>query len=94
MKGVSDYAAVYDIKDNAERQRVAKTLKDFGFRAQKSVFELRLSRVAKKRLVERLERLEIKTGFIKIYRLEYSLRGEVIGKGPEKDIDSGNVFIV
>jgi CRISPR-associated protein Cas2 len=94
MKGVSDYAVVYDITDNGERQRVAKTLKDFGFRAQKSVFELRLNKTAKKRLMGRLEKLEIKTGFIKIYRLEHTWRGEVIGKGPEKNIDSGNVFIV
>lgn len=39
MSGISDYAVVYDITSDAERARVDKTLKSFGFRVQKIVFE-------------------------------------------------------
>lgn len=41
-KGISDYAVVYDISCDKERARVDRTLKDFGFRVQKSVFECRI----------------------------------------------------
>ena len=70
MKGVSDYAVVYDISSDKERRRVEKILKGFGFRIQKSVFECRLNKKGKEELIKKLENLEIKTGFVKMYRLE------------------------
>jgi CRISPR-associated protein Cas2 len=95
MKGISDYAVVYDISSDAERTKVDKTLKDFGFRIQKSVFECRLDRKGRDELIRRLEGLEIKTGFIKVYRLEYSSKNPVIGvKDLHTDIDSGHAFII
>ena len=71
-----------------------KTLKSFGFRVQKSVFECMLDRKGKEKLMESLRRLAIKTGFIKVYRLEYSLKNEVIGEQKEKSIDNGPAFII
>ncbi len=94
MKGVSDYAVVYDISCDKERAHVNKTLKSFGFRVQKSVFECKLDRRGKEKLREQLLRLDIKTGFIKVYRLEYSLKNEVIGEQKEKSIDDGPAFII
>lgn len=44
MKGISDYTVVYDITAHRERRKVEKTLKDFGFRIQKSVFECRMNK--------------------------------------------------
>ena len=35
MKGVADYAVVYDITSDAERGKVDRVLKGFGFRVQK-----------------------------------------------------------
>ncbi|KKO18861.1 MAG: CRISPR-associated protein, partial [Candidatus Brocadia fulgida] len=64
MKGISDYAVVYDITSDAERERVDKVLKGFGFRVQKSVFECRLNKRGRDELIGRLEGLHIKTGFI------------------------------
>lgn len=93
-RGVSDYAVVYDISDDKERSRVQKALKNFGFRVQKSVFECRMDRAGVRTLVERLERMKIATGFIKIYRLEYSTRPAVIGDGGVEEIDSKNAFII
>jgi len=94
MKGVTDYAVVYDITSDAERTRVDKTLKGFGFRVQKSVFECRLNKRGKEELIEKLKKLNIETGFIKVYRLEYSSKKIVIGEKEKADIDDGNAFII
>lgn len=94
MSGISDYAVVYDITCDKERTRVDRVLKGFGFRVQKSVFECRLKRREKEDLVRKLEALEVKTGFIKIYRLEYTFRGVVIGEQKMKNVDDGHAFII
>lgn len=94
MRGVSDYAVVYDISCDTERARVDKTLKSFGFRVQKSVFECKLDKKGRERLREKLMQIDIKTGFIKVYRLEYSLKNEVIGEQKQRGIDDGPAFIV
>ena len=94
MKGVSDYVLVYDITEDRERRRVEKLLKGYGFRAQKSVFECRLNRRGKEEIIEKLKALELKTGFVKLYRLEYSLDPPVIGKCTEPSIDDGPAFVV
>lgn len=96
MKTATDYAVVYDITSNAERLRVSKLLKGFGFRVQKSVFECRLDKRGKAELVRKLKALDIKTGFVKVYRLEYSSKKEVVGKAaPDNNgIDTGAAFIV
>jgi len=94
MRGVTDYAVVYDITSDTERTRVDKALKGFGFRVQKSVFECRLNKRGKEDLIEQLRKLNIETGFIKVYRLEYSSKEIVIGEKKEPDIDDGNAFII
>lgn len=90
----ADYAVVYDIISDAERARVHRALKGFGFRVQKSVFECRMGRRERDELLKKLKALDIKTGFIKVYRLEYSSKRETIGVHGKKDIDSGNAFII
>lgn len=94
MKGISDYVVVYDITANGERRRVEKILKDFGFRIQKSVFECRMDRRSKKELIEKLEKLNLNTGFVKIYRLEYSWKNCVIGEQKKKNVDDDYAFVV
>jgi CRISPR-associated protein Cas2 len=95
MSGVSDYAVVYDITCDRERTRVDRVLKGFGFRIQKSVFECRLNKRGKEDLIRKLEALGVKTGFIKIYRLEYTFsRGVVIGEQKGKSPDEGSAFII
>ncbi|OOP55087.1 MAG: CRISPR-associated endonuclease Cas2 [Candidatus Brocadia carolinensis] len=94
MRGVSDYAVVYDITSDAERGKVDKVLKGFGFRIQKSIFECRLNKRGRNELIDRLEKLQIKTGFIKVYRLEYSSKDTVIGQQKKADIDDGHAFII
>lgn len=95
MRGIKDFAIIYDISCNRERRRVDKTLKGFGFRVQKSVFECRMNRRGKEELVRKLKNLNIETGFIKIYRLEYATKNLSIGRAvPESSLDDGHAFIV
>jgi CRISPR-associated protein Cas2 len=94
MKGVADYAVVYDITSDTERGRVDRVLKGFGFRVQKSVYECRLKKRERDELIEKMKRLDIKTGFIKVYRVEYASRDHVIGDRKRNDIDDGHAFII
>lgn len=94
MKGISDYTVVYDISSNSERKKIEKVLKGVGFRIQKSVFECRMNRRIKEELIKKLNSLDIQTGFVKIYRLEYSWKNCVIGKQKKKSIDDDPAFIV
>jgi CRISPR-associated protein Cas2 len=94
MKGISDYAVVYDITADRERRKVEKTLKDYGFRIQKSVFECRMNKRSLKELIDRLEKLDLSTGFVKIYKLEYSWKNCVIGEPKKKNIDEDHAFII
>lgn len=92
---VADYAVVYDISSDGERARVDKLLKGFGFRIQKSVFECRLNKRGKDDLIAKLRKLDVKTGFVKVYRLEYSNRSDIIGNVDKTaNIDRGNAYIV
>jgi len=82
------------IKKEKERDRIARLLKNYGFRVQKSVFECRLTRKDKRKLIDDLEALEIKTGSIKIYRLEFSWKPRIIGKGGSQSPDDDTVYFV
>ncbi len=66
----------------------------FGFRIQKSVFECRMDKRAKVELIEKLEGLDIATGFVKIYKQEYSWKDCIIGKQKKKSIDDDNAFVI
>lgn len=94
MSNSSDFAVVYDISSDKERAQVDKTLKNFGFRVQKSVFECRMNKRGLSDLITGLEKLEIKTGFIKVYRLEYTSKNKVIGIREKEGIDDGPAFII
>jgi CRISPR-associated protein Cas2 len=94
MKGVGDYAVVYDISSHKERCQVERVLKGFGFRVQKSVFECRLDQRGKIELIRQLEALQVRTGFIKIYQLEYQWKPLVIGREQKPGPDEGPAFVV
>ena len=94
MKNISDYAVIYDISSDKERGKVEKFLKGFGFRVQKSVFECTMDKRGRQELIEGLEKLDIKTGFVKIYRLEYSWKDCTIGEKKQESIDDGFAYIV
>lgn len=76
------YAVCYDISDDRERRRVDSTLKEFGFRVQKSVFECRFTRADKTRAIEMLESLCLKTGHVRFYRVYAGAERLVLGNPP------------
>jgi len=94
MKNLSDYAVVYDITDDKERIKIARVLKNYGFRVQKSVFECRLTKKMKQKMIDELAAIQVKTGSIKIYRLEYSWQPKVIGKKAGQNPDDDTIFFV
>ncbi len=62
------YIVCYDIQSNRMRYRVAKTLLDFGYRVQHSVFECSLSKDGLCDLKERLSEIKLgETDSIRIY---------------------------
>jgi CRISPR-associated endonuclease Cas2 len=94
MRSVCDYAVAYDISSKKERDLVDKILKGFGFRAQESVFECRLNKTGLKEMIQRLEKLGLKSGFVKIYKIEHSSKPKIVGVKTTKDFDEGDAFII
>lgn len=83
---------VYDISDNKERAKVDKVLHDYGFRVQKSVYECRLTRAAKKQLFNKLESLGIESGHVRCY-VVMSDKIHKIGDVPA-DIDDEYIYFI
>jgi CRISPR-associated protein Cas2 len=81
------YAVCYDISDDRERRRADRLLKGYGFRRQKSVFECHMSEAQKRQLHLGLERLGLKTGHVRIYRLQANSEPKVFGAQPERGPD-------
>ena len=74
----------YDIEDDKERTRLAKKLRDFGPRVQKSVFEADIKGDELDRLVDMLSKRNLKsTDSIRLYRLcdGCAKRIKIWGKG-------------
>lgn len=75
----ADYVLAYDVADDRERARVAKLLAGYGVRAQKSVFECRLSHASRETLIRRIESLNLATGFVACYSLAPNAKRRVAG---------------
>lgn len=93
MRGVACYAVAYDVSDDGERARVDKVLLGFGMRVQKSVFECRLSRAMRERLMQELQELKLATGHVLIYQVQANSPAIAIGCGAVR-ADTGMAFIV
>ncbi len=93
MRGVADYAVVYDIGCDRERTRVDRVLKGYGFRVQKSVFSCKLDRGARTRLIAALRALSIETGQVLVFRLQHASPVDSVGL-PWVDRDAGCAFVI
>jgi len=89
----TEYVVVYDITNNRERRKLSQLLTGFGFRIQKSVFECRLSKSDKRKLVEKIQEMPLETGWVKMYRRDYASEA-CFGKAIVKSPDQGSAFIV
>lgn len=64
------YLVCYDISNDAMRDRMSKTLLDFGTRIQESVFECPLNDALLERMMGRLERVPLgDDDRVRVYRL-------------------------
>jgi CRISPR-associated protein Cas2 len=94
MARPSKYVAVYDVTDDAERTRVAKVIEGFGVRVQKSAFECHLTKGARATLERKLAALELKTGFVFLYRVDAKAKRIAIGAVPANPLDDANYAFV
>jgi CRISPR-associated protein Cas2 len=89
------YAICYDITDDRRRLEVARALKDFGQRVQKSVFEASLDPQDLQRLKSRLERiLLLEEDSLRIYPLCASCRERVLVLGQGEVTRDPDVIIL
>ena len=72
---------IYDIVDNKRRYKFVKFVEKFGFRVQKSAFEMIISESVYSRLVAGIPRIIESEDNVRVYRLPVS--GEVAAWGSE-----------
>jgi CRISPR-associated protein Cas2 len=77
------YVVSYDVPDDRKRNRIAKTLLDFGERVQYSVFECILDEKIFEKLINRLHRIISEEDSIRIYPMCAKCEREiaVFGRG-------------
>lgn len=89
------YVAVFDLSDDRERTRVAKLLEGVGMRVQKSVFECRLTRSGRQRLLDEVARLELTSGFLTLYKAGTEYTRYIKGKAPDRPLqDEDHAFLI
>lgn len=94
MARPAKYVLVYDVTDDAERTRVAKVVEGFGVRVQKSAFECHLTKGARAQLEKRLGELQLKTGFVFLYRRDARAKRLAVGTVPANPLDDANYAFV
>jgi CRISPR-associated protein Cas2 len=89
------YLAVYDVTQDRERNAVAKALEGYGRRIQFSVFECRLTKAARQKLLAEVEDLNLATGFLYLYLLGQEIRRQGVGKCPEEPFaEDHHAFVI
>jgi CRISPR-associated protein Cas2 len=86
----------YDIENDRNRNKIAKILKDYGERVQKSVFECNINENMLNRMLKRVEKfIDLETDNFRVYKLFDSQKTYVtiIGKGKVIE-DDKDVYIV
>ncbi len=83
------WLVIYDIRDPKRLRRVAKVMEDYGFRVQKSVFELEATTVIVARLRRRIAKIIQEDDFVVYFDLCESCWQKRMKYGPgdfcEKD---------
>ena len=91
---MKDYLAVYDIADPKRLRRIAKLMKRYGVRVQKSVFECRLAHSDYQRLCrEARQELDPDADGIRIYPLYARAREKQTLFGMEMMVPFPNAYI-
>lgn len=83
---------IYDIVDNHKRQKFAKFLQGYGYRVQKSAFEIRVSEHTFYKFLEKLPCFAAGEDSIKLYKMNGN--GRVYSFGTEKNLDFEDIVII
>jgi len=83
---------IYDIIDNRRRQRLAKLLKGYGYRIQKSAFECLLTNRKYLKLVDEIEKLKEDDDLIKVYKLHSDV--EIRTYGDMKRVEEDEIIFI
>ncbi|MCR4440860.1 MAG: CRISPR-associated endonuclease Cas2 [Peptococcaceae bacterium] len=78
---------IYDVIDNKRRNRLAKYLKSFGFRVQKSAFECILDSKTHKKLIQGISKYVTDDDLLRIYRLAGNADVQVWGNIQKTEVD-------
>jgi len=85
----------YDTPDDKRRAKIAKTLKNFGFRTQLSVFEAILNQKELEKLIDKLKNLtDEQQDSVRIYPLCAKCQENIIVIGINKKIETQAFIIV
>ncbi|MHB2149031.1 CRISPR-associated endonuclease Cas2 [Calditrichota bacterium LG25] len=66
---MSHWLVIYDIRDEKRLQRVARTVKNYGVRAQKSVFELEVDSVQIAKLRKEIQKIIADEDYVVYFNL-------------------------
>lgn len=88
------YLVGYDITDSKLRLKVAKELKGYGVRVQKSVFECKTSVIKFNKLIEKMNKMIQSPDSVRIYKLSKTTPIKIIGwQNPIFDDEDDYFFI-
>lgn len=76
------YLAAYDIADNGERKRVSRILDGYGHGIQRSVYVCHVREAQARRMLTALRALNVRTGFILVWKVPDSAMPESVGACP------------
>lgn len=88
------YLAVYDVTQDRERNALADLLEGFGIRVQKSAFECDLTRGSRATLERKLRTLELKSGYVFLYRVQAQSARLAFGTVPDNPVDDSHYAFV
>ncbi len=89
------YAVSYDIEDDRRRLKVARALKGYGERVQKSVFEVFLNRNQREKLERELINLiDRETDSVRWYRLCNVCRSKILIQGVGQVTELPDAWVV
>lgn len=83
---------VYDIVDNKQRNKFAKLLNGYGYRVQKSGFEINVTRPKFEKLISLIPRYCTEIDTIRIYKI--NVKSEVIKWGIDRTPNQEDVIMV
>ncbi|MBL7915063.1 MAG: CRISPR-associated endonuclease Cas2 [Bacteroidia bacterium] len=95
FRGAGEHLVVYDITNDKERNATDKVISGYGFRIQKSVFQCRISKSQLRNLIKEIEKLNIQTGNIRIFKLDANAKKVTFGNPSDTfDKEDDHAYIV